>query len=118
MDLIQLLLNCDLTGICFDIFSHLDSKSFANCRLVNQAWKEILDNPTFWLNKLNANGQPKSVSEAWLSMIEIAKDWGFPKATVSYMLMVKFVKSGVTGAKKRKFKTENEFFAKRSNSNK
>ena len=96
------------------IFNFLPTEDILNCRLVNQAWKEILDNPTFWLNKLNANGQPKSVSEAWLSMIEIAKDWGFPKATVSYMLMVKFVKSGVSGAKKRKFKSTNEYFAKKS----
>ena len=96
------------------ILSFLPTEDILNCRLVNQAWKEILDNPTFWLNKLNANGQPKSVSEAWLSMIEIAKDWGFPKATVSYMLMVKFVKSGVTGAKKRKIRPENEFYAKKS----
>ena len=95
------------------IFNFLPTEDILNCRLVNQAWKEILDNPTFWLNKLNANGQPKSVSEAWLSMIEIAKDWGFPKATVSYMLMVKFVKSGVTGAKKRKYRIENEFYAKK-----
>ena len=56
------------------IFNFLPTEDILNCRLVNQAWKEILDNPTFWLNKLNANGQPKSVSEAWLSMIEIAKD--------------------------------------------
>ena len=96
------------------IFNFLPTEDILNCRLVNQTWKEILDNPTFWLNKLNANGQPKSVSEAWLSMIEIAKDWGFPKATVSYMLMVKFVKSGVTGAKKRKYGIENEFYAKKS----
>ena len=96
------------------IFNFLPTEDILNCRLVNQAWKEILDNPTFWLNKLNANGQPKSVSEAWLSMIEIAKDWGFPKATLSYMLMVKFVKSGVTGAKKRKYGIENEFYAKKS----
>ena len=96
------------------ILNFLPTEDILNCRLVNQAWKEILDNPTFWLNKLNANGQPKSVSEAWLSMIEIAKDWGFPKATVSYMLMVKFVKSGVSGAKKRKFRTGNEYYAKRS----
>ena len=95
------------------ILNFLPTEDILNCRLVNQAWKEILDNPTFWLNKLNANGQPKSVSEAWLSMIEIAKDWGFPKATVSYMLMVKFVKSGVTGAKKRKYRIENEFYAKK-----
>ena len=96
------------------IFNFLPTEDILNCRLVNQAWKGILDNPTFWLNKLNANGQPKSVSEAWLSMIEIAKDWGFPKATVSYMLMVKFVKSGVSGAKKRKFKSINEYVAKKS----
>ena len=95
------------------IFNFLPTEDILNCRLVNQAWKEILDNPTFWLNKLNANGQPKSVSEAWLSMIEIAKEWGFPKATVSYMLMVKFVNSGVTKTKKRKFNSTNDYVTKK-----
>ena len=43
MDIIEKLLNHDLTSLCFYIFSHLDSKSFANSRLVCQHWKKYLD---------------------------------------------------------------------------
>ena len=61
-DFIQLLLNCDLTGICFDIFSHLDSKSFANCRLVNQQWKNFIDYYFFNLPK-GRNWIKKTIAE-------------------------------------------------------
>ena len=43
MDIIEKLLNHDLTSLCFYIFSHLDSKSFANCRSVCQLWKKYID---------------------------------------------------------------------------
>ena len=43
MDIIEKLLNHDLTTLCFYIFSSLDSKSFANCRLVCHCWKNYLD---------------------------------------------------------------------------
>ena len=36
-----------------DIFKLLDKKSSLQCRLVNSSWKNVLDQPNFWLKKLS-----------------------------------------------------------------
>ena len=43
IDFLKLLLEKDMTHICFNILSKLDSKSFTNCRLVSHQWKEFID---------------------------------------------------------------------------
>ena len=50
-DIIELLLLRDLTRICFQIFQQLDSKTFANSRLVCQVWKAFIDHQFFELPK-------------------------------------------------------------------
>ena len=47
--------NPGLQHISQDIFNLLDKKSILDCRLVNHAWKNILDEPTFWLKKMKDN---------------------------------------------------------------
>ena len=42
-DLIKLLLEKDMTHICFNILSRLDSRSFTNCKLVSHEWKDFID---------------------------------------------------------------------------
>ena len=42
-DFIGLLLDYDLIEISFKIFSHLDGKSLANCRLVCHTWNSFID---------------------------------------------------------------------------
>ena len=42
-NIIELMLEKDLTRICFKIFSHLDSDSFCNARLVCHGWKYFID---------------------------------------------------------------------------
>ena len=51
LDFIDLLLSRDLTGLCFEIFNHLDSYSFTNCRLVCHYWKNFIDYHFFELPK-------------------------------------------------------------------
>ena len=41
-----------LQHISEDIFNLLDTKNLLKCRLVNKSWKKILDQPIFWLKKL------------------------------------------------------------------
>ena len=42
-NIFDLLLNRDLTGLCYDIFENLNSESLTNCRLVCHQWKEFID---------------------------------------------------------------------------
>ena len=44
--------NSGLHHISEDILQLVDIDSLMNCRLVNSSWKEILDQPIFWLNKM------------------------------------------------------------------
>ena len=50
-NIIELLLEKDLTRICFKIFSHLDSDSFCNARLVCHGWKDFIDYQFYELPK-------------------------------------------------------------------
>ena len=45
--------NSGLHHISEDILQLVDIDSLMNCRLVNSSWKEILDQPIFWLKKMH-----------------------------------------------------------------
>ena len=42
-----------LQQVSEDIFKLLDRKSLMDCRLVNSSWKNVFDQPIFWIKKLN-----------------------------------------------------------------
>ena len=44
--------NPGLQHISQNIFLHLDHQSLLSCRYVSQSWRHFLDNPRFWLNKI------------------------------------------------------------------
>ena len=46
--------NFGLQHVSEDIFKLLDKKSLMDTRLVNSSWKNVLDQPIFWLNKLKS----------------------------------------------------------------
>ena len=54
------------------IFINLDTKSIIVCRLVNQEFKSIIDNPTFYLRKFSydSKGFAKRLGKAFSTMVE------------------------------------------------
>ena len=48
--------NPGLQHISEDIFKLLDKKSLMNCRSTNSSWKNVLQQPIFWLQKLEMDG--------------------------------------------------------------
>ena len=54
-----------------DIFKLMDKSSLMNCRLVNSSWKNILDQPTFWLKKFNSD---EEVQRSWKILAENLDD--------------------------------------------
>ena len=46
--------NFGLQHVSEDIFKLLDKKSMVDARLVNSSWKNVLDQPMFWLNKMKS----------------------------------------------------------------
>ena len=47
--------NSGLLHISEKVFKFLDQQSLMDCRMVNKSWKQVLDQPIFWLKKLNSN---------------------------------------------------------------
>ena len=81
------------SGIPFvgqNIFQALPDEDLKRCRLVCKSWKGLIDDPLFWLKKLNDNGQPKEVHQEWLDLIEKAKSHGVDKTKFVSSLMTKY----------------------------
>ena len=76
------------------IFNYLPIQDILNCRLTGKSWKKILDNPTFWLNKLNSFGQhhPREIHNKWLTLIKFANQNEVPLSKITYCLIIKYCK--------------------------
>ena len=72
------------------VFQALPDEDLKRCRLVCKSWKGLIDDPTFWLKKLNTNGQPKEVHKEWLDLIEKAESWGVDKTQFVSSLLTKY----------------------------
>ena len=61
-----------LKHISEDIFKLLDEESLMDCRLVNNSWKEIVDQPMFNLKKLKLEYRdiPPSVHKSWKGLAQ------------------------------------------------
>ena len=74
-----------LQHVSEDIFQLLDKKSLMDCRLVNASWKNVLDQPIFWLDKLKSKKIPLDVHKSLKALAKqldldqiakaSAKDW-------------------------------------------
>ena len=70
-----------LQHISEDIFKFLDKKSLMNCRSTNSSWKNVLDQPIFWLQKLEMEG--------WKALSKNIEDQHIAKEFVRYLLQLK-----------------------------
>ena len=75
------------------IFNYLTTQDLLKCRLASKSWKSILDNPIFWLKKLNSVGEhPKEIHNKWLNLIQSAKQCDIPLSKITYCLIIKYCK--------------------------
>ena len=61
--------NSGCSSINHIILSCLDQQSQMLFRSVCQSWKEQVDQPYFWIKKLQSRRQPKNVHDAWIDLI-------------------------------------------------
>ena len=61
-----------LKHIAEDIFRCLDKESINSCRLVKQSWTRIVDNPQFWLKKIEK--KDNSVKAKWSRLVRELTD--------------------------------------------
>ena len=66
--------NPGLQHVSEDIFKLLDNKSLLDCRLVNSSWKNILDQPMFWLKNLDKQNLPLDIQKSWENLVEKLTD--------------------------------------------
>ena len=74
------------------IFKFHQGKDIINFRLVCKSWKQILDNPMYWLKKLNGIGQTKKAFNETLVLIRKASRSGIQTTKIGYCLLIKFIK--------------------------
>ena len=55
------------------MFGFLEPKDLLQCRLVHTSWKEIVDNPKFWLQILKQKGMLPYDVEMWKIFLEDTK---------------------------------------------
>ena len=51
------------------IIGHLDHNSQLKCRLVCKSWKTQMDQPYFWIQKLDQKGQSKEIHDEWVNLL-------------------------------------------------
>ena len=65
-----------LRYVAENIFINLDFEDLENCSCVNKSWREILNNPTFWLQKLIQSGsvlekKDQNFIKSWKILIQL-----------------------------------------------
>ena len=64
--------NPGLQHIAENVFLNLNHENLEKCRLVNEYWKNILDNPMFWIEKfIRRGGLSKKNQIDWMAAIQI-----------------------------------------------
>ena len=72
------------------IFNFMDINCLQNLRSVCRSWQNIIDNPIFWLTKLNKFGQPADITEKWQTIIAKAKESEMSNEKVTQALATRF----------------------------
>ena len=80
-----------LQHISEDILKLLDKKSLMNCRLVNSSWKNVINQPTFWLMKMKREQIPEDVQRSWKMLAQDLNDDEIANEFV--LILSKLVKS-------------------------
>ena len=66
----SLMCNPGYSHISQKILWLLDHKNQMICRLVSPAWKAHMDDPYFWIKKLDKKGQSKEIHDGWIDLVE------------------------------------------------
>ena len=61
--------NPGFSHVAQEIFSNLEHNEQLKCRLVCKSWKTHLDQPVFWIKKLNNLGQSKKLFNSWTALL-------------------------------------------------
>ena len=70
-----------LQHIAETIFLNLTFGDILECTQVNESWKMLVDNPSFWLRKCAQNSTFENIS-AWKKLIQLTKETNFEKKIV------------------------------------
>ena len=65
----------------------LDHDTLLSCRLVSQSFREIVDDPHFWIIKLDNLGQSKEIHDAWMDLLRRIENGSTLENEVSRCMM-------------------------------
>ena len=72
------------------VFNYLQDEDLLNCRLVSKTWKSVLDEPMFWLGKLQSIGHSEEAQNKWLDLIQRCIQINKPKQILTFSIMLKY----------------------------
>ena len=73
------------------VLNSVPSGDILSCRIICKSWKQILDNPKFWLKKLNKIGQNKTSYEDCLKLLRKSEKAGLPQAKITFCLIMRYI---------------------------
>ena len=72
------------------VFNLLGDEDLLICRLVSKTWKSALDEPMFWLKKLQSIGHSEQAQNQWLDLIQKCLQTNKPKQILTLSIMLKY----------------------------
>ena len=81
--------NPGLQHIAENVFLNLNHENLEKCRLVNESWKNILDNPMFWIKKfIRRGGLSKKNQIDWMAAIQITSNSDLEANILRYLKQI------------------------------
>ena len=91
------------------VFGYLTNHGdFKMCLFVCKSWNEILNNPTFWLNKLKESNQPDEFIQNWMDLVLKFKDSNLAKIESAISLRERYLLISVSVSMPEKILIPNE----------
>ena len=91
------------------VFGYLTNHGdFKMCLFVCKSWNEILNNPTFWLNKLKESNQPDEFIQKWMDLVLKFKDSNLAKIESAISLRERYLLISVSVSMPEKILIPNE----------
>ena len=81
----KIISNPGLQHLVENILLNLDHQDLEIYQQVNNSFKEILNNPMFWLRKFIQRGLSKKNQSDWINAFRITKDTILEKQVISYL---------------------------------
>ena len=73
------------------IFQLIDKEDLLKYRLVSKTWKTVIDDPIFWLRKLECIDEPITARNEWLVLLQKSQEFDKYEESLKLCIMRKYI---------------------------